>query len=51
MTTVNQVTMIPQTVPFSETMSSNMPHDFEGNEEAIRIQEQWNKENNRVVEG
>ncbi|MBD1428589.1 MULTISPECIES: cbb3-type cytochrome c oxidase subunit I [Sphingobacterium] len=42
---------IPQTVPFSETMSSNMPHDFEGNEEAIRIQEQWNKENNRVVEG
>ncbi|WP_201288477.1 cytochrome c oxidase subunit I [Sphingobacterium composti Ten et al. 2007 non Yoo et al. 2007] len=39
---------IPQTVPFSQTMSSNMPHDFEGNEEAIRIQEQWNKENNRV---
>ena len=42
---------IPQTVPFSQTMSSNMLHDFEGNEEAIRIQEQWNKENNRVVEG
>lgn len=42
---------IPQTVPFSETMSSNMYHDFEGDEEAIRIQEQWNKENNRVVEG
>ena len=42
---------IPQTVPFSQTMSSNMTHDFEGNEEAIRIQEQWNKENNRVVEG
>lgn len=42
---------IPQHVPFSQTMSSNMPHDFEGNEEAIRIQEQWNKENNRVVEG
>lgn len=42
---------IPQTTPFSETMSSNMTHDFEGNEEAVRIQEQWNKENNRVVEG
>ncbi|WP_192922496.1 cytochrome c oxidase subunit I [Sphingobacterium bovisgrunnientis] len=39
---------IPQSVPHSQTMSSNMPHDFEGNEEAIRIQEQWNKENNRV---
>ena len=42
---------IPQHIPFSQTMSSNMSHDFEGNEEAIRIQEQWNKENNRVVEG
>ena len=42
---------IPQHIPFSQTMSSNMPHDFEGNEEAIRIQEQWNKENNRVIEG
>lgn len=41
---------IPQTVPFSETMSSNLPHDFEGDEEAIRIQEEWNRENNRVVE-
>ncbi|MBP3943127.1 cbb3-type cytochrome c oxidase subunit I [Sphingobacteriaceae bacterium WQ 2009] len=36
---------IPQTVPFSETMSSNMPHDFEGNEEAERIQEEWNAKN------
>ncbi|WP_241789500.1 cytochrome c oxidase subunit I [Sphingobacterium rhinopitheci] len=42
---------ILQTTPFSETMSSNFIHDFEGNEEAVRIQEQWNKENNRVVEG
>ncbi|MBD1433970.1 cbb3-type cytochrome c oxidase subunit I [Sphingobacterium sp. DN00404] len=43
---------IPQTVPFSETMSSNLPHDFEGNEEAIRIQNEWNKENNReIIEG
>lgn len=36
---------IPQTVPFSETMSSNLPHDFEGNEEAERIQRQWEAEN------
>jgi len=43
---------IPQNVPFSETMSSNLPHDFEGNEEAIRIQNEWNKANNReVIEG
>lgn len=40
---------IPQNVPFSETMSSNLPHDFEGNEEAIRIQNEWNRENNREV--
>ncbi|MBG6235244.1 cytochrome c oxidase subunit 1 [Pedobacter sp. CAN_A7] len=32
---------IPQTVPFSQTMNSNMPHDFEGNEEAERIQRDW----------
>jgi cytochrome c oxidase subunit 1 len=30
---------IPQTVPFSQTMSSNLPHDFEGNAEA----EKYNK--------
>ncbi|MRX47140.1 cytochrome c oxidase subunit I [Pedobacter puniceum] len=36
---------IPQTTPFSETMSSNMPHDFEGNEEAEKIQEEWNAKN------
>jgi len=41
---------IPQNVPFSETMSSNMPHDFEGDEEAERIQAQWDKDNGRVVE-
>jgi len=39
---------IPQTTPFSETMSSNQMHDFEGDEESIRIQEEWNKENNRT---
>ncbi|MET3115361.1 cytochrome c oxidase subunit 1 [Pedobacter sp. CG_S7] len=32
---------IPQTVPFSQTMNSNMPHDFEGNTEAERIQSEW----------
>lgn len=38
---------IPQTVPFSETMSSNLPYDFEGDEEAERIQHEWNLANNR----
>jgi cytochrome c oxidase subunit 1 len=33
---------IPQTVPFSQTMNSNMPHDFEGNPESERIQAEWN---------
>lgn len=42
---------IPQTTPFSETMSSNMLHDFEGDEEAMAIQRKWNKENNRTDEG
>ncbi|GHE23767.1 cytochrome-c oxidase [Sphingobacterium griseoflavum] len=43
---------IPQDVPFSETMSSNLPHDFEGNEEAVRIQNEWNRANNReIIEG
>ena len=37
---------IPQTVPFSETMSSNLPHDFEGNPEAERIQREWELANN-----
>jgi cytochrome c oxidase subunit 1 len=32
---------IPQTVPFSQTMSSNLPHDFEGNAEAEKIQQDW----------
>jgi cytochrome c oxidase subunit 1 len=38
---------IPQTTPFSETMSSNLPHDFEGNVEAEQIQEKWVKENKK----
>ncbi len=40
---------IPQNVPHSETMSSNLAHDFEGNEDAIRIQNEWNKANNREI--
>lgn len=35
---------IPQNVPFSETMSSNLPHDFEGNPEAEKIQVEWEKQ-------
>jgi len=38
---------IPQDVPFSETMSSNLAHDFEGDEEAERIQSEWNAQNGR----
>jgi cytochrome c oxidase subunit 1 len=36
---------IPQTTPLSETMSSNMAHDFEGNAEAEKIQAEWNLAN------
>jgi cytochrome c oxidase subunit 1 len=32
---------IPQTVPFSQTMSSNLPHDFEGNTIAEQVQREW----------
>lgn len=32
---------IPQHIPFSATMSSNLPHDFEGNPDAERIQQEW----------
>lgn len=35
---------IPQNIPFSKTMGSNLPHDFEGNALAEEIQERWNKE-------
>lgn len=36
---------IPQTIPFSQTMSSNLPHDFEHDVEAEEIQKQWNAKN------
>ncbi|RZL11624.1 MAG: cytochrome c oxidase subunit I [Pedobacter sp.] len=39
---------IPQIVPFSETMSSNLPHDFEGNAEAEEIQQKWDAQNKPV---
>lgn len=39
---------IPQTVPFSKTMSSNMPHDFEGNAESERIQNEWNLKHQKL---
>ncbi|TAE35716.1 MAG: cytochrome c oxidase subunit I [Sphingobacteriales bacterium] len=43
------VDFIPQTTPLSETMSSNLPHDFEGNEESERIQLDWEKENKKEL--
>jgi cytochrome c oxidase subunit 1 len=41
---------IPQTVPLSQTMSSNLPHDFEGNPEAERIQIEWQKKQQAEAE-
>jgi cytochrome c oxidase subunit 1 len=41
---------IPQTVPFSQTMSSNLPHDFEGNAEAEAIQKDWEAKNKPAKE-
>lgn len=34
---------IPQTVPFSETMSSNLPHDFEDNPAGLEQYNEWAK--------
>ncbi len=42
---------IPQTVPFSETMSSNLPHDFEDNPAGLEAHAKWvvaNKANEEV---
>lgn len=41
----SEADFIQQTTPFSETMSSNMPHDFEGNVEAEEIQKNWDAKN------
>jgi cytochrome c oxidase subunit 1 len=42
---------IPQNVPFSETMSSNLPHDFEDNPEGLEEYTKWAsaKKNNEEV--
>ncbi|MVZ61660.1 cytochrome c oxidase subunit I [Sphingobacterium humi] len=42
---------IPQTVPHSQTMSSNLIHDWEGNEYGIAAQRVYDKEHNRETEG
>ncbi|MEI5984821.1 MULTISPECIES: cytochrome c oxidase subunit I [Sphingobacterium] len=42
---------IPQTVPHSQTMSSNLLHDWEGNEEGIAAQKAYNREHDREIEG
>lgn len=42
---------IPQTVPFSQTMSSNLPHDFEDNPAGLEAHTKWtnaNKANEEV---
>jgi len=45
----SEVDFISQITPLSETMSSNLPHDFEGNEESERIQLDWEKQNNKEL--
>ncbi|MBV2227719.1 MULTISPECIES: cbb3-type cytochrome c oxidase subunit I [Sphingobacterium] len=42
---------IPQSTPLSQTMSSNLLHDWEGNEEGIEAQKVYNREHNREEEG
>ncbi len=41
---------IPQTVPYSQTMSSNLSHDFEGNTEFEEIQREWDSKNKPSTE-
>ncbi|MDF2434397.1 MAG: cytochrome c oxidase subunit, partial [Mucilaginibacter sp.] len=36
-----EVDFIPQTVPFSQTMSSNLPHDFEDNPAGLDAHTKW----------
>ncbi len=45
-----ELDFIPQTVPFSQTMTSNLPHDFEGNEEAELVQKEWEENQKKVQE-
>jgi len=42
---------ISQITPLSQTMSSNLLHDWEGNEEGIEAQKAYNREHNREEEG
>ena len=44
----HEADFISQITPHSQTMSSNMAHDFEGNEEAELIQNNWNKEHKTI---
>ena len=44
----HEADFIMQTTPHSQTMSSNMAHDFEGNEEAELIQNNWDKEHKTI---
>ena len=41
---------IPQTTPYSETMSSNLSHDFEGITEFEEIQREWDAKNKPATE-
>lgn len=41
---------IPQNVPLSQTMSSNLIHDWENFEEGVEAQKVWNREHNRETE-
>jgi len=41
---------IPQDVPLSQTMSSNLIHDWENYEEGVAAQKVWNREHNRETE-
>ena len=41
---------IPQDVPLSQTLSSNLLHDWEDNEQGVEAQKAYNKEHNREEE-
>jgi len=40
---------IPQIVPFSQTMTSNLSHDFEDDPEVEKLQTEWLKQNSQEV--
>ncbi|MCT1529667.1 cbb3-type cytochrome c oxidase subunit I [Sphingobacterium daejeonense] len=47
----NDADFIPQSTPLSQTMSSNLLHDWDGNEAGIEAQKAYNREHNREEEG